>query len=246
MPGVFNKRPTPWQAIKHIIVKLHYVQPLEGHITPWRSLSDAYTALVHSVAITCHIAQRTARLVSVILLRTVVRHPLGWPLNQVSLLQRSHLWMIDYQSQHSINNISVAPCSIGICNAACFGLCILQWLAWSVLYAVCWAVIILTAAFAGASLHADVRYLPKQAGKHQVTCQLQDHLPTPASRTAVYYCPAVERALTITATTASAVVVSLLHAVTATAACSSGSAAKCAIESRQTGWPPILHLSSCR
>lgn len=80
----FSKRPTPWQAIKHIAVKLHNPQPVAGQAAPVRSLSDIYTSSLQSIVLGCHIAQRTARLVGVALLRTVVKHPLGWPLNQVS------------------------------------------------------------------------------------------------------------------------------------------------------------------
>jgi hypothetical protein len=68
-----DKRPSPLQAILRIASSLVFVKPLD----------QERSGFINSLKLTIRIVQRIVRLLLTPFLRTVVKHPLGWPLAQV-------------------------------------------------------------------------------------------------------------------------------------------------------------------
>jgi hypothetical protein len=66
--------PGPLESISIILSRLHNVRPLGvQHQLPQTLLEDLTARLKFSL----HVSQRTARILGTLLLRTVVKHPLG-------------------------------------------------------------------------------------------------------------------------------------------------------------------------
>jgi hypothetical protein len=74
-----EKRPSPIQAILYIVSKLIFVKPLE----------QERLGFFNGLKLIIHVVQRMARLLLTPFFRIVIKHPLGWPLAQVTEQENS-------------------------------------------------------------------------------------------------------------------------------------------------------------